>query len=119
MAILVSWLVLSVAVWVTGRLVPGFEVRGGAAGAIVVGAVFGVLHWALGKLLFALLVVGTLGLGYLLAFVTRWVVSAILLKLADALTDKLTIRTWGTALVGAAVMSLLAAIGDAIVRAVL
>ena len=119
MAILVSWLVLSVAVWLTARLVPGFEVRGGAAGAIVVGALFGVLHWALGWLFFAVLVVGTLGLGYLLAFLTRWVVSAILLKLVDALTDKLTIRTWGTALVGAAVMSLLAAAGDALVRAVL
>ena len=119
MAILVSWLVLSVAVWLTARLVPGFEVRGGAAGAIVVGALFGVLHWALGWLFVAVLVVGTLGLGYLLAFLTRWVVSAILLKLVDALTDKLTIRTWGTALVAAAVMSLLAAAGDALVRAVL
>ncbi len=117
MAVLVSWLVLSVAVWVTSRLVRGFEVSGGAAGAIVVGALFGVLHWALGKLMFAVLVVGTLGLGYLLAFVTRWVVSALLLKLVDALTDKLTIRTWGTALVGAAVMSLLAAVGDAVVHA--
>jgi putative membrane protein len=119
MGVLVSWLVLSLAVWVTARLVPGFEVKGGATGAIVVGALFGVLHWALGKLLFAVLVVGTLGLGYLLAFLTRWVVSAILLKLADALTDKLTIRSWGTALVGAAVMSLLSAVGDALVRAVL
>jgi putative membrane protein len=118
MAVLVSWLVLSLAVWATSRLVRGFEVRGGAAGAIVVGALFGVLHWALGRLFFAVLVVGTLGLGYLLAFVTRWVVSAILLKLVDALTDKLTIRTWGTALVAAAVMSLLAAVGDAVVHAV-
>jgi len=84
-----------------------------------VGALFGVLHGALGWLFVAVLVVGTLGLGYLLAFLTRWVVSAILLKLVDALTDKLTIRTWGTALVAAAVMSLLAAAGDALVRAVL
>ncbi len=118
MAIVISWLVLSVAVWVTARLVPGFEVKGGAVGALVVGALFGVLHWALAKLLFALFVVGTLGLGYLLAFVTRWVVSAVLLKLADALSDKLNIRSWGTALVGAAVMSLIAALGDALIRAV-
>jgi putative membrane protein len=118
MGIIISWLVLSAAVWVTARLVPGFEVKGGVAGALVVGAVFGLLHWALGKLLFALLVVGTLGLGYLLAFLTRWVVDAVLLKLADVLTDKLTIRSWGASLIGAAVMSLVGSVGEAIVRAI-
>jgi putative membrane protein len=116
MGILLSWLVLSVAVWVAALVVPGFQVKGGVTGTILVAALFGVLHWLLGKLLFGLLVVGTLGLAYLLAFVTRWVVTAVVLKLTDALTDRLSIKSWGTALIAGAVMSFLGTLGEALIR---
>jgi len=115
MGILLSWLVLSVAVWITALVVPGFQVKDGAAGAIVVAALFGVLHWLLGKLLFGLFVVGTLGLAYLLAFVTRWIVAAVVLKLTDALTDRLSIRSWGTALIAGALMSFIGTLGEALI----
>lgn len=116
MGIVLSWLILSVAVWITARVVPGFELKGGAGGALTVAALFGVLEWLLGKALFAVLVVGTLGLGYLLAFLTRLVVGAILLKVTDALTERLTIRSWGTALFAAALMSFLGTAGEALVK---
>ncbi len=105
MHIVVSWLVLSLAVWVTALILPGFKVRG-VGGALVVGAIFGLLNWLLGWLFFVIIGLGTLGLGFLLAFITRWIVDAIILKITDALTDRLEIRSFGWAMAAALVMSL-------------
>ena len=111
MGLILTWLVLTVAVWITAMIVPGFKVKGFTA-AIFVAAIFGVLNLLLGWLIFVVLGVATLGLGFLLAFITRWIVNAILLKLTDALTDKLTIDGFGTALIAAAVMSLIGTVGQ-------
>ncbi len=53
----------------------------------------------------------TLGIGLLLSFLTHWFVNAILLKITDALTSRLDIRSFGTALIAALVMSVLGKIG--------
>ena len=111
MEILLSWLVMSIAVWLTAVLLPGFEVRG-FGGAIVVAAVFGLLNWLLGWLQFVVIGLSTLGIGFLLANHTRWLVMALLLKLTDALLDSLKIRSLGMAFIGAAVMSLLGTAGQ-------
>jgi len=108
---LISWLLLSVSVWVTALILPGFRVRG-FGGALVVAAIFGLLNWALGWLLFVMIGVGTFGFGFLLAFVTRWVVDAILLEITDWTTDRLEIRSFGWALAAALVMSLLGTASD-------
>jgi putative membrane protein len=62
--------------------------------------------------------IATLGLGFLLAFITRWVVNAIVLKLTDALTDHLKIDSFGWALGGALLMSVLMTLGEWVVRSV-
>lgn len=115
MHIVITWLVLSLAVWVTSLVVPGFKVRG-FGGALAVAAIFGVLNWLIGWLLFVVIGLGTLGIGFVLAFVTRWVVNAILLKITDALTDKLEIKSFGWALIAALVMSLAGTVGEAVVH---
>jgi putative membrane protein len=107
--LLVSWLSLSFLLWLTGKLVPGFHVNG-LRGALIVGAIFGVLMWALSGPLYVIIGVSTLSLGFIFRFVTKLVVSAILLKLADALTDHLTIRGFMPALIGAVVMSVVSSI---------
>jgi putative membrane protein len=56
--------------------------------------------------------IASLGLGFLLAFITRWIVNAILLKLTDALTDRLNIRSFSTALLGALLISLFGTLGQ-------
>ncbi len=109
--LIINWLLLAAAVWITALILPGFKVRG-FGGALVVGAVFGLLNWAIGWLLFIAIGIGTLGLGFLLAFVTRWVVDAIVLKITDALTQSLKIRSFFWALMGALVMSLLGTAGE-------
>lgn len=111
LAILLSWLVLSVAVWVTAKVLPGFQVRS-FAGAVGVAAIFGLLNWALGWLLFVIIGLGTLGLGFLLAFLTRWVVNAVLLKVTDAMSDSLKIKSFATAFVGGLLMSGLGTLGQ-------
>jgi putative membrane protein len=102
--VLLTWLILSISLWVASLVVPGFQLKG-TLNIIKVAALFGVLNWVLGWLIFSVLVVGTLGIGYLLAFLTRWVVSALLLKLTDVLSDSLTVKGFLPAFMGALVMS--------------
>jgi uncharacterized membrane protein YvlD (DUF360 family) len=109
MGLLSSWLVLSLGLWLTALVVPGFELRG-AKGALIVGAVLGILHYAIGYLLFVAIGFGTLFLGFVFAFITWWFVTAILLKITDALTESLRIDSFKTALFASAVLSVLSAV---------
>ena len=112
---LLTWLLLSVSVYVTAQVLPGFRVEG-FAGALVIAALLGALNLLIGWLLFFAIGVGTLGLGFLLAFVTRTVVTAILLKMIDGLSKSLSIRSFGTAFFGALIMSFVGTLGEALLR---
>lgn len=103
-SLLLSWLVLSLIIAATAAIVPGVTIRG-FWGVALVAALFGLLNVGVGWLLFTIIGIGTLGLGFLLAFVTRVVVNAILLKIVDAITPRLTIQSFGYALLAAVVMS--------------
>ena len=115
MSLLLSWLILSIAVWITAIVLPGFHVKNFVS-AIIVAAIFGVLNFLLGWLLFAVFTVVTLGIAWLLAFITRWIINAILLVLTDKLTDHLKIDSFGWALGGALMMSLIGTVGEWLVR---
>jgi len=80
--------------------------------AIVVAALIGILNFLLGWLLFAVFTIATLGLAWLLAFITRWIVDAIVLKLVDALSDRLKIDGFRWALAGSFVMSVLGTLAE-------
>lgn len=110
MHLLLQWLILSLAFWLTAKLVPGFHVRS-LGDAIVVAAVFGIVNFLLGTLLYYALGIVTLGIGFLLSLITHWIVNAILLKITNGLTSRLEVRTFGTALIAALVMSLLGKLG--------
>ncbi|HWO14862.1 MAG TPA: phage holin family protein [Polyangiaceae bacterium] len=118
-SLLITWAISTVAFLVTARILPGFELKGGWNSAAIVAALFGLINWAIGSLLFMLLGIVSLGLGFLLAFITRWIVDAILLQLTNALTDRLTIRGYGTALVGALLISLFGTFGQWLVSGIL
>lgn len=113
--ILLSWLVMSAAFWLTAQVLPGFEVRG-VRGAVLVAAIFGMINWLIGWLLFVIIGVVSLGVGFLLAFLTRWLVNAILLKVTDSLSESLNVRSFGTALLAALLISLFGTIGQALMR---
>lgn len=115
MSLLLSWVILSLAVWITATVLPGFHVKSFGS-AFMVAAIFGVLNFLLGWILFTVFTVATLGLAWLLAFLTRWIINAILLKLTDKLTDALKIDSFGWALGGALMMSLLGTAGEWLIR---
>lgn len=115
MSLLLSWLILSVAVWAAAALLPGFHIRS-AGSAVIVAALIGVTNFLLGWLLFAMFTVATLGIAWLLAFITRWIIDAIILKLVDRFTGRLTIDSFGWALAGSFVMSAVGTLGEWLLR---
>jgi len=108
--VLLTWAIYSFAYWLTAKIVPGFRIAG-LWDAVLVAAIFGIVNWLLGTLLYGTLVVLTLGIAYLLSIITHWVINAVLLKITGALTSRLEVHTFGTALIAALVMSLLARVG--------
>lgn len=111
MTLILNWLILSLAVWLTAAILPGFHVKNFKS-ALLVSVIFGVLNFFLGWLFFTVFTVMTLGLAWLLAFITRWIIDAILLKITDKMTDHLTIDGFGTALLGALIMAALGTLGQ-------
>ena len=117
MNLLLSWAVLSFAVWVTAQVLPGFHVKS-LGSAFGVAAIFGVLNFLLGWLFFVVFAVGTLGVAVLLAFITRVIINAILLKITDAVSDALKIDSFGWALGGALMMSAIGTMGEWLLRGI-
>src|SRR5882672_6377487 len=111
MHLLAAWVTLAFGLWIISALVPGFRVKG-FQGALIGGAVFGVLHFFIGWLLFVMIGVGTLFIGFVFAFITRWIVTAIVLKITDAFSDNIEIDTFGTALIASALLSVLSSVRD-------
>ena len=99
---LVHWLVTGVALAVTAYVVPGIQVTSGfplVLGALVLGLVNAIVRPVLVLLTLPLTVV-TLGLFYL-------VVNGIAFGLAAALVPGFAVRSFGSAILGALVMSLI------------
>jgi len=104
--LLLTWFLLTIAVWLTAAILPGFKVTG-FWGAVKAAAVFGALNWLLGWFFFVVLSIVTLGIGYVLAFITHWIVMAIILKLSDKVSSSIEINGFGTALLGALIMTVI------------
>jgi putative membrane protein len=117
MNLLVSWLVLSLSVWITAMVLPGFHVKS-LGKAVLVAAIFGILNALLGWLFFVLFTVGTLGLAWVFSFLTRWIINAILLKITDRLTTGLSIDGFRWALAGALMISVLGTLMEWIIQRV-
>lgn len=115
MSLLTSWLVLTVSMYLTAMILPGFHLKSFGK-TFWVAALYGVLNLLLGWLLWTVLAIGTLGIALVLAFITRVIVNAILLTITDAWSDTLEIDNFGWALGGAAVMSVLMTIGEQVLQ---
>jgi uncharacterized membrane protein YvlD (DUF360 family) len=116
MNLLIDWALYSAALAIAAALVPGFKIKGGLKATLFVACLFGILNWFLAWLLTLLLGVVTLGLAWLFSVVTHTIVTAIVLKVTAGLTDKLTIKNFWSALLGAAFMSLSVAILRGIIQ---
>jgi putative membrane protein len=115
-SLLISWLVLSLSVYVVAIVLPGVTLRK-PSDAIIVAAMFGVVNLLIGWLLYFVIGIVTLGIGFLLAFITRWIVNAIILMLVQTVTHRIEVRGFGTALLAALLMSLIGTVAETAIRA--
>jgi putative membrane protein len=100
-ALLIRWLVLAVAVWVTTALVSGIDVNGGAGTYLLVAIVLASVNAVLGTILRLLtfpLIVLTLGIFSL-------VINALMLMVTDSLMDSFDVDGFGPALLGAVIIA--------------
>lgn len=106
MQLLISWLTLSLGLWVSHAAIKGFTIEGGVGSFLLVGAIVGILHFLFGWFIFGVLGIATLGLAFLLGFITRLVVTALILKLAGAMSRRFAIDGFFPAFAAACVLSL-------------
>lgn len=105
MSIIVSWVVLTLGMFLAARLLPRMELRGGVGSHLLVSATFGLIlsitgwwfHLALGFLSFGVL--------FIFGFIAEVLVAAIVLKITDAFYDRLKVDGLGTALLAALILS--------------
>ena len=104
-ALAMAWLTASLGLFVSAQLLDGVRLRSNGD-VIWAGALLGLLQWFLAGPLFVMLGIGTLGLGFLLWFVTRWVCAALLVLLPSKLSGRLHVDGFWPALVTAFIVSL-------------
>ncbi len=105
-AVFLSWLCLSMIVWLTTLLVRGLTFRG-LWSSLGFAGLFGLVNFGVGWLLFVVSGVPTLGVGLLVAFVARWFSTALLLHGVGALSSHLQVRSFNAVFFAAMVMSAL------------
>ncbi len=111
MRLLLNWLLSAVALLVVARVVPGFVIAGIGA-ALLAAAVIGLVNATLGlvlKIVTFPLTVLTLGIFW-------FVINALMLELAATLVPGFYVRGFGSALLGAIVLSLVNLLFRALVR---
>ncbi len=118
MGILVSFVIVIFAFFVAEKLLDGLTIKGGLGSRIVVALLFAIVNALLGSALYFAIGIGTLGLGFILSFLGHLVATAVVLKVVDALTDRLKVRDFKTAFLAALVMALATSVAEAVVLAV-
>jgi len=96
--ILLGWLSATLGLWLAANVLRGVRLSS-FVDAVWAGALTGILLWALSGPLFVLLGIGTLGIGFLLWFITRWVAAALIIMLASKLSSRLEVKGFVNALV--------------------
>lgn len=110
---LLTWVAFTLGLFVAAKLLDGMEIKGGLGSHLVVGGLFGVLNAVFGPPLFVALGLVTLGLSLIFSFVARLVVSAIVLVVVDKLSDRVKVKTFGTAVLAALIVSVASTVVEA------
>jgi len=100
--IMLEWLIPSLGLFITSKLIKGFEVRSFASAmwtSLVIGA--------LNVVLLPLLLVLTFPVNFLTLGLFTFVVNSIILRLAAGLVKNFNINGWGAAIAGAVVLSII------------
>lgn len=100
MTIIVGWLSAALGLFVASRVLKGVKLAS-FGDALWAGALLGALQWGLHWLIFVGLGIATLGIGFLLWFITNWIASAIVVLIASKLSSRLEVEGFLNALVTA------------------
>ena len=111
-SILITWAIITLGIFVASKLLSGMTLRGGIGSHFAVSAVFGLILALTGWLLHLVLGFLTLGLLFFFSFVAQVIVATIVLKITDAVFDRLRVRGIGTALLA----GLIIAVTDTVAR---
>jgi uncharacterized membrane protein YvlD (DUF360 family) len=96
--IVLGWATATLGLWLAANVLRGVRIAS-FVDAVWAGALVGILQWALTGPIFVLLGIGTLGIGFLFWFLTRWVAAALVILLADRLTSRFDVDGFWNALV--------------------
>lgn len=88
---LISWALSATALIVSSRIFQGVRLQGDFADALWISAGYSILGFFLNWLIFGVLGVMTLGLGFIFHFVTQLVTAAIVLKITSAMSSRFDI----------------------------
>ena len=108
--ILLGWVSASLGLWLAAKMLRGVRLAS-FVDALWAGALVGILLWALTGPIFVLLGIGTLGIGFLFWFLTRWIAAALVILLASKLSRRLEVRGFFNALITSFII---AAIGSVV-----
>jgi len=111
-ALLVSWMLCALALLLSARLFSGVRLQGDFADALWIAAGYSLISFLLGWLIFGLLGVVTLGLGFVFRFITQLVTAAIVLKLTSALSSRFDIVGFIPALATAVMLAIASAVAQ-------
>jgi len=111
---LVSWALAAGAIFLSARIFDRVRLAGDFADALWVAAIFSFLSFLLSWLIFGLLGLATLGLGFIFHFVTQLVTAAIVVKLTSALSSRFTVSGFWPALATAVLLAIAAEIAHRI-----
>jgi uncharacterized membrane protein YvlD (DUF360 family) len=98
LAFIVSWALAAAALLVADRLFDGVKLDGDFLTALAVAAGFSILQLLFGWILFVLLGIATLGIGFIFHFALQLVCAAFILKLTSALSRRFSIKGFFPAL---------------------
>lgn len=112
MKLLVRWAVLALSFWITTFIVTGIHIQSGAWNYFWVAALFGVINTVLGSIL-KLLTLPAVILSFGLFI---FIINAAMLMLTDRWSNAVHIDSFGSALLGSLIISLLSGVINKIVK---
>jgi putative membrane protein len=116
MGLLISWALVAAGLWLADKLITDFEIVGDWKSYVLIAAVVGLVNFFIGWFIYGVLVVGSLGIGWIFSTVTRIVTSAIVLKIVDAMSSRFTIKGFLPAVWAAIVLAVTSGLGDFLLR---
>jgi len=109
--VILRWLINALALYLTALVLPGFELRG-VGPTLIAAAVLGIVN----AIIRPLLVLLTLPINILSLGLFTFVINALLLLLTSRLVPGFAIRGFGTAVLGAIVLSIISFLLSHLIR---